>query len=159
MTRFIAPLFLITLAACSDAPPPAADATGLEETYWMAAPTAETTDVVAARALGEGAVHVIGRVADFVEGRAQFQLVDLKEEACPPDEGCPTPWDYCCLAPEELSASTIFVEFLDDGKPRAIGLEGFHGFTHLKEVVVHGSLHTDEQGNVTLAATGIHVKA
>ncbi len=37
-----------------------------------------------------------GSEKPFVDGLAAFTIVDLKVPYCADDEGCPTPWDYCC---------------------------------------------------------------
>ena len=45
-------------------------------------------------------VVLVGRIggseAPFVDGLAAFTIVDAKVPPCSAEEGCETPWDYCC---------------------------------------------------------------
>lgn len=91
-------------------------------------------------------VVVRGRIGmganPFVSGAAVMSIVDpvlvpcseMSEEDC-----CVTPWDYCCAAKEDQTASTATVQFLGaDGKPLAGTLQG--PFQPLWTVVVKGKV-------------------
>lgn len=156
---------VVALTACSDREPvePATAGTSpLAESFWLATPPADAAGVIEARALAEDGdpVTVTGRVSGYVDSRAQFKLTDASFQPCNerPDDTCETPWDYCCEAPDELARATVVVEFHDDGALAKASLAGFHGFDYLKEVVVQGKTTTDEAGNVTVVATGLHVR-
>src|SRR5262245_24309068 len=80
-----------------------------------------------------------GRAKPFVEGRAAFTIVDPALKPCGEDEGCPTPWDYCCVANEDLAAATVLVRFVTaDGQPVAQGARDLLGVKELQTVVVRG---------------------
>ena len=57
-----------------------------------------------------------------------------------------------------LRASTLIVEFRQEGKLRKVTARGFHGLDHLAEVTVTGKIKKDEDGNVILIASGMHIK-
>ena len=94
----------------------------------------------------------------WVEGRAAFQLVDLSIKPCPDDEGCPTPWDYCCQT-DKLPANSATVKLVDaGGKPVAKGARELLGVKELNTVVVRGKAKRDDAGNLTVLADQIYVK-
>jgi hypothetical protein len=101
-------------------------------------------------------VAVIGRVATIVDGLAAFQLVDESLEYCGQvnkEDKCGTPWDYCCYQAEERAAHTAVVEVRGaDGE--VLDMDALPGLRLLDLVVVKGDLIKDEQGNVTVVATG-----
>ncbi|MCG3135631.1 MAG: hypothetical protein HMLKMBBP_03352 [Planctomycetes bacterium] len=78
----------------------------------------------------------------FVSGAAVMTIVDPKLVPCSEmsmDDGCLTPWDYCCTAKEEQTACTATVQILGaDGKPLAGTLQG--PFQPLWTVVVKGKV-------------------
>jgi hypothetical protein len=127
---------------------------------------------VPAGAVGVGAAHESAREGEtvvvrgivggspqpFVEGLAAFTLVDPSvENICVREtDHCPTPWDYCCADPQTLLVNSATIEIGEDGKPLAASPRGFHGLDHLVTVVVQGTARRDEQGNLTVVATGLH---
>src|SRR5687768_15020565 len=83
------------------------------EQYVLAEEPAGARGIIAARkeARDGDEVVVVGRIGGdrnpWVEGRAMFVIVDPSPpdptvKPCPEEEGCPTPWDYCCADPEAL---------------------------------------------------------
>lgn len=157
---FPLPLVLLVLA-CGDADRGAAAGPPLAAEHWLPAAPAEALDVLEARGLEDGAtVAVAGRVGEYVPARAQFSLVDRSFTSCDqrPGDSCSTPWDYCCVPPDELARGTVNVEFRADGVLRKASLAGQHGFQHLADVVVVGRLAKDDAGNVTVLADGLHVR-
>jgi hypothetical protein len=105
-------------------------------------------------------VVMVGRIAGskkpFVEGRASFAVTDLSIKPCEPDEGCPTPWDCCCVPKEELLPATAQVKFVGgDGKTLGVGAKELLGVKELTVVVVKGKASRDEQGNLTVVASGL----
>ena len=123
-------------------------------------------EVIAARDSARDAeeVVVVGRIGGshqpWVEGVAAFSIVDSSLEACSdvPGDECRTPWDYCCVTPQ-LKSSTALVKLVDaDGQ---VVKSDARGLLHLKElqtVVVRGQAQRDDAGNLTVLATGVHVR-
>ncbi len=108
-------------------------------------------------------VVLVGRIAGskkpFVEGRASFSVTDLSIKPCEPDEGCPTPWDCCCVPKEELLPATAQVRFVGgDGKTLNVGAKELLGVRELAVVVVKGKADRDDKGNLTVVASALHVR-
>ncbi|MEX0703339.1 MAG: hypothetical protein WD069_14690 [Planctomycetales bacterium] len=107
-------------------------------------------------------VTVVGRIGGsaqpFVNGLAVFTIVDPAVPYCADDEGCPTPWDYCC-AQNQVKENIATVEIVDDrGQPVAKDAKALLGVKELSTVVVHGKARRDEQGNLTVLASKVYVK-
>lgn len=105
-------------------------------------------------------VVVVGRVREFTENHAAFQLIDVSLRYCgQPDGGemdeCPEPWDYCCIPQEEQAAATIPVAVKGkDGEVPTIAEKHLPELRHLDLVAVRGRLVKDKDGEVSLEATG-----
>ena len=119
----------------------------------LAADLPDAIGVVAAKAEDPDAeVAVYGRVRRTAKG--VFLLVDDEavkfcgqEEDC----GCPTPWDYCCERPEEVTAATLVVEAEDElGSPVR---ESDMGIRALDLVAVRGRLTKADDGTLVLKAS------
>lgn len=99
-----------------------------------------------------------GSPKPFVEGIAAFTIVDPKVQYCADDEGCPTPWDYCCNQ-NEVKDNIAMVKVVDEqGQPVAKDARELLGVKELKTVVVKGRTERDEEGNLAILATQIFVK-
>jgi hypothetical protein len=155
----LALLFASSLvAACGeDEPSPDAEsgagaATPASAPYLLAQDIPGTVPVLTALAGAEGAeIAVVGKLQRKVKGRAIFYLTDEKVEDCTRtgDDGCPTPWDYCCREKEMLK-STILVELRGpDGQPAPVASLGIR---ELDLVAVRGTLAKTESGRVILLA-------
>jgi hypothetical protein len=112
-------------------------------------------------------VVVVGRVGGrkdpFVAGRAILMLTDTTVKACGErgcDDGCKTPWDFCCEPPENLSANTVTVQVVDvEGKPLKNELRGVAGIKPLSELVIRGRVAPGSgEKSMVVNATGIFVK-
>lgn len=101
-------------------------------------------------------VVVYGRVSSIVPGVAVFTLIDEGLDYCGRGadkmDGCPTPWDYCCIDGEKKAANTLGVEARDAQK-NAIA-DRLEDLRHLDLVVAKGKLERDENGNSTIVASG-----
>ena len=133
----------------------------------VAAAPAGAKDVVEVRNAAEGEEVVVqgqiaGRAEPFTEGRAQFQLVDLKLKNCKEIEGdaCPTPWDMCCSEGGEIAENSLTVQVVGaDGKPLKAALKGVSGMQPLSKVSVRGKVQKSPDGKaVTVNATELHVQ-
>ncbi len=159
-------LLLLVLPACTkESPSPAAPAgqSAVPSSMRLDSAPPAAVSVVDARSAADGAeVVVAGRVRDFVEARAVFTIADMSLKSCldpeDPSEGCPTPWDYCCVDRKALKEGTATIEVLDGDKPALGSAKGWNGLDHLKEVVVRGKLRKDGDGNLSVLATGVYVK-
>ena len=99
-----------------------------------------------------------GSSEPFVDGIAAFTIVDPKVPYCAPDEGCPTPWDYCCTQ-DQVKDNIATVKVVDDGgNPVVEDARGLLGVKELSTVVVKGKAKRDEQGNLTIAASKVFVR-
>lgn len=175
MTRIgliLAVALVSAVAGCSPkthegAPPSPTDGPRANlDKFWLTdAPKDAVSVLEAKKAVKSGdSVHIAGRIKDWVGGFAAFTMIDSTLKACsdPGDamgDACKTPWDYCCIGPDEQRAASVTVEFRDGKDPISGVIAGFHGFDHLKHVVVVGKAEVDGSGNVTVVADGIHVKA
>jgi hypothetical protein len=107
-------------------------------------------------------VTIVGRIGGstkpFIEGMAAFTIVDPKLSPCPSEEGCPTPWDYCCTPGANLKGNTALVKIIStDGKPVAKDARNLLGVKELTQVVVQGKAKRDEKGNLTVVAEKLYV--
>jgi hypothetical protein len=107
-------------------------------------------------------VTVVGRIGGseepFVDGLAAFTIVDPKVAHCSEEEGCPTPWDYCCTQ-NEVKDNIATVRVVDDqGQLVAQDAKELLGVKELSTVVVKGTAQRDDQGNLTVLAEKVFVK-
>lgn len=111
---------------------------------------------------GEQAITLVGTIGGssepFVDGLAAFTIVDTKVPCCGVDEGCPTPWDYCCTQ-DQVKDNIATVKIVDEaGRTVADDARKLLGVKELSTVVVEGNALRDDQGNLTIAATHIFVR-
>ena len=96
----------------------------------------------------------------WIEGQAAFLVVDTSLKPCNEmhDDGCKTPWDYCCDA-GDLPANKAMVKIVNpSGNPVASDARKLLGVKELQTVVVHGVAKRDEAGNLTVLADGVFVR-
>jgi hypothetical protein len=99
-----------------------------------------------------------GSAEPFVDGLAAFTIVDTAVPYCAADEGCPTPWDYCCTQ-NQVKDNIATVKVVDDeGNPVADDARALLGVKELSTVVVKGKAQRDDQGNLTIAASEVYVR-
>lgn len=104
-------------------------------------------------------VGLIGGSSEpFVDGLAAFTIVDEKVPHCAVDEGCPTPWDYCCES-NSVKDNIATVKIVDEsGKPVTQDARKILSVKELSTVVVHGIAKRDDQGNLTVAVNEVFVR-
>lgn len=107
-------------------------------------------------------VKLLGRIggstAPFIEGLAAFTIVDPKVQFCPPEEQCPTPWDYCCTQ-NEVKENIATVKVVNEtGSPVAEDARKLLGVKELSLVVVEGTAKRDDQGNLSVLANKVFIK-
>lgn len=108
-------------------------------------------------------IVVVGRIGGstdpFIDGIAVFTIVDPKLAHCADDEGCPTPWDYCCTPRDQITANSATVQLVDANGGAVSGdARKLLGVKELSEVVVEGKAHRDEVGNLAVLAQKVYVK-
>ena len=103
--------------------------------------------------------HIGGSKEPFVAGIAAFTIVDPKVAYCPPEEGCPTPWDYCCTQ-NEVKKNIATVKVVDEQwQPIAEDARGLLGVKELSLVIVEGIAKRDDQGNLSVLARKVFIKS
>jgi len=163
-TLTIALAFALSALACSKEPAAPAPSGPLASFVASVAPTDAKSVLSARKESAAGAeVTLVGRAKDFVTGRAAFTLIDSSLRACsdegdPMADSCETPWDYCCIDPQEVSEACATIEVRD-----ALGLiksdiKGVSGLDHLDTVFVSGALEKDAAGNLTVVARSFYVR-
>jgi hypothetical protein len=108
------------------------------------------------------AVTVVGTIGGstepFVDGLAAFTIVDPKVPYCAPEEGCPTPWDYCCTQ-DQVKDNIATIKIVDEqGSAVTADARQLLGVQELSTVVVKGTATRDDNGNLTVAATEVFVR-
>jgi hypothetical protein len=108
-------------------------------------------------------IVVVGRIGGdpkpFVDGLAAFSIVDMEIEPCSKEEGCPTPWDYCCDL-DKLPERKALIKVVDaQGKPIVSDARQLLGVKELSTITVQGTATRDAAGNLTVLASGVFVDA
>jgi hypothetical protein len=106
-------------------------------------------------------ITLVGRIGGsekpFVENLAAFTIVDPAIEHCAADEGCPTPWDYCCET-DKLADNSAAIKLVDaNGKTLAGDAKKLLGVEELSLVTIRGTANRDAEGNLTVTAHKVHV--
>jgi hypothetical protein len=170
MNKWSASLFLggvtvLGIAGCGDGnKSPSASQAPRETKYVVMTEPAGSIPVGEARDVVKDAEEVVlvgrigGSTEPFVDGIAAFTIVDPKVPSCAGEEGCPTPWDYCCTQ-NEVKDNIATVKIVDDqGQPLPRDARELLGVKELNLVVVHGKAQRDAAGNLALLADRVFVK-
>ena len=124
---------LATLVACGDTSTSASsDTSGSAAAAWqLSDEPADAVDVRQAKTSAQegDAVVVRGRVGGRVQPVSDdgtvFTVMDLSVTHCwqmGDEDHCPTPWDYCCELPEDITANAATVQLVDaEGRPLSVG--------------------------------------
>ena len=159
-------LFLSVTVGCSQTEKPVASIDAAASPYRLTTEPSDPKGVKAARASAKNdeEVNLVGRIGGdvdpWVAGQAAFMLVDSALKPCNEndDDGCTTPWDYCCDT-DVLPASKAMVKVVDaSGKTVAVDAKKLLGVKELQTVVVRGRAKRDDAGNLTVLASGIFVR-
>ena len=105
------------------------------------------------------AVVLVARIGGeedpWTKGRASFFVIDTSFKPC--EEGCPTPWDFCCDDRDEKLKGMATVKFVDEqGKTVATDARELLKVKELDTVVVRGTAKRDEEGNLVVVADGLY---
>lgn len=163
----LAALLAIVCVGCSGSPTPTVPAASTGpatgQKFVAKAEPAGVVGVGAARefAKTDDEVVLVGRIGGsekpFVDGVAAFTIVDPKVPYCAADEGCATPWDYCCKQ-NDVKDNIATVKVVDGSKTVAADAKQLLGVKELTVVVVKGKAKRDESGNLTVLADQVFVK-
>lgn len=167
---------LVFLAACGDSKKEAPAASG-ESTNGNTLPATLLADkapdgalnVVAARAAAKPGDPIVlhgkvgGKMKPFSDAVAVMVLADLEAiTSCDknPDDGCETPWDFCCEEPAKIAASTATIQATGaDGKVLRSTFRGLGGIKELSELVIAGTVDKASTPEALIVnATSIHVE-
>lgn len=154
MIRFaVLPLFAcaLLLSACGDsgaARQPAETAAPTAGDWLLESEPADAMGVAQAKASVEPGDAIVlrarigGRMEPISKDSAAFTVMDLSVPHCGElhGDGCPTPWDYCCAAPERITKNAATVQMVDAGGNAAAVSPIEAGLAALDEVVVVGTV-------------------
>lgn len=153
----------LMLAGCGDQADASADAAATPATDWrLDAPPADAVDVRTAKAdATDGQTIALrgrigGRIKPISPDAGLFILMDKALPSCADmGHGCPTPWDYCCEAPETISTNAVTVQLRDaTGQPIPLQPDEL---SPLEEVVVVGTVAPrPNPQTLVLHATGVY---
>jgi len=150
---------------------PAADLAAVPDAVFVSAAPDGAKDVGEVKASAKEGDEIVirGRVggskSPFVPNRAAFTLAGFSDKitACSdrPDDGCKTPWDYCCDAPADIIANSATVQVVGaDGHALAGTFRGVHDIDHLTTLVIKGTVGPRPDPKVFVVnATEIFVEA
>lgn len=157
-------LFFLGMAGCgSQAATPAKVQPNFDSPFVLKTEPAGAMGVGQAKeaAKDEEDVVLVGRIGGsgkpFIDGVAAFTIVDPKVPHCSKEEGCPTPWDYCCEQ-NQVKHNIATIKFTKDDLTVAEDARKLLGVQELNMVVVHGKAKRDAEGNLTVLADQVFVK-
>lgn len=171
MTVTIAATVLLSLTACDRSENPAAgeDATAstgsavvnTEHAWVLASAPGDAVSILDAKASAKEGDEIVlrgrigGRASPIAGDSPVFTIVDLGLPYCGEveEEGCKTPWDYCCETPETVTRHSATVQIVTDGvaDPVAAGLEP------LDELILIGTVGPRLNDDMlTIRATGVY---
>lgn len=168
ITRLALVSSIVALAfGCSKSPSTDGARSDAKPAAWMltSAPAnaAAVTEAKASAAEGDTVTvrgRIGGRVKPIADDSAVFTIVDLGVEHCGQmgmDDGCTTPWDYCCEPKENLTANSATVQLVND-KGESIDVNPIAaGLSPLDEVIVVGTVGPRPDPNIlTIRATAVY---
>ncbi len=135
----------------------------LPDKFLLAVEPTDAKPVLGAKSSLKSGDHVAltGRVHDFVNGLSAFVITDPSLPSCDesgPMNHCATPWDFCCIDPDEVAKASAMVELRDGDQLLHEGARGFHGLDYLARVTVSGTAQSDANGNLTVVADGVYIR-
>ncbi len=95
-----------------------------------------------------------GRHSPITADSPVFTIMDLALPYCGQheDDGCPTPWDYCCETPSTIGENAATVQIVGEGTIDPIA----GGLSPLDEIILIGTVAPrPNQDVLTIKATGI----
>ncbi len=103
---------------------------------------------------------IAGVMNPFTTGYASVVLANEALKTCDliPGDECETPWDACCVAPEDIKSQRMTIQVLgEDGLPVAEDLKGVNELSELDVLVVTGVVNeSSTEENLVLDLNGIY---
>lgn len=96
-----------------------------------------------------------GRKAPMSNESTVFTIMDMEIAYCGQheDDGCSTPWDYCCETPDTIGANSATVQVVGDGTIDPVGA----GLKPLDVIILIGTVGPRPNDQVlTIQATGVY---
>ncbi len=96
-----------------------------------------------------------GRHSPMSEESSVFTIMDMELAYCGQheDDGCPTPWDYCCETPDTIGTNSATVQVVGNGAIDPVGA----GLKPLDVVILVGTVGPRPNDQVlTIQATGVY---
>jgi len=161
------PAVAALMLGCSKTPPSdAAKADGAPASWLLTSAPADPATLSEAKATAvEGDMITIrgrigGRNTPIAPDSAVFTIVDLSLPFCgqmDAEDGCKTPWDYCCETKDTITAHSATIQLVD-AKGNPIETNPIDAGLHaLDEVIVVGTVGPRPNADVfTVRATGIY---
>lgn len=158
----------LTAAACEESAPSSSSAPEAQpQTVWKldAMPEGGVDVAKAKTSVKEGdQITMIGRIGGRMEPIASssgvFVIMDTAVPSCADmeEDHCPTPWDYCCEAPESITTNAATVQLRDaEGKPITLAENDLQPLDHVAVVGTVAPRPNDE--TLVVHATGVYVVA
>jgi len=160
------------LVGCGQSEPASSNSTSTNSetrpanAWLLASAPADAANVIEAKASAQEGRPVVvrgrigGRKAPISADSSAFVIVDLGMMYCgqtSEEDGCRTPWDYCCDTPGDIAAHSATVQLVDEaGNPLDVDPIAA-GLSPLDEVTIVGTVGPRPNENVlTIRATGVH---
>lgn len=148
---------------------PKTESVSLPAQLFVSAEPADAKNVLdAKKSAKEGEIVAIrGRIGGaedpYVAERAIFTIVDKSLPHCGEmkmEDGCKTPWDYCCEPKDKLAENTATIQVVDNaGRPLKIDVSKNPRLKPTSEIVVKGKVAKKDGGKLLIVeATEIFVK-
>lgn len=165
-TRTTLAIIAMTLTGCGEKSPTTQASSEPTTPAWVLTSAPESAQSVseAKSSAKEGEQIVLrgrigGRKEPITVGSPVFTMMDLVIPYCGEnsDDGCRTPWDYCCETPETIIANSATIQIVDaDGQPISESL-ALLNLKALNEVVIVGTVAPRPSEEIlTIRATGVH---
>jgi hypothetical protein len=100
-----------------------------------------------------------GRMKPMTAGSPVFVIMDLSVPHCGqiPGDQCPTPWDYCCEKPEDITANSATVQIVNESGEALDTDPASAGLKPLDEIIVVGTVGPRPGDDVfTIRAKGVY---
>lgn len=161
--RYFVLVLGLMLIGCDKGEPAASAPSAAPATWLVSSAPGDAVDVKAAKAqVKEGDIVTVrgkigGRMEPITGESGLFVMMDPAVPSCADlhADACKTPWDYCCEAPESITANAATVQVIgDDGEPAALGGR----LSPLDEVIVTGEVQSrDNDKTLIIRATEVYV--
>lgn len=153
---------ILTVPAHSRGPTKTGKLPALPAGFFLRDAPANFISVGEARKVGQVGRPVVvrGRIGGLAkpiaDRHAIFVISDHRLPLC--QEGCASPWDYCCTPREQIRDKVATVQVVDiNGRPLKVSLDGVNGLKPASDVIVLGTVAQKGKNFMIVNAKSIHV--